>query len=310
MSSHPPSFAGVRACLLGHGGPYASARDATDPLDNLNEWIRQLEPTETATMCAALCDLLGDSDPVVRTGAALGLAALGPSVDADRVLAAVHTHSEALEVPPIGFAGAWKPTVLADAALVVAAHALPRHAGTMSEWLDRPPGGLTIDQLGAALAARLPHVLLWEPRRWFDTRHTAVLVRLPQHWQRRSFALALGPWPASAAANVRTASHVLGWADGDLDPLLEAMSGRYVPGSHPEGLVGASPASGRWWEADAVAYDWSLWRHEHGLAALEVLLPGWGMICRSRLLDDNEVATYRSVGATSLTELIEELRRA
>lgn len=310
MSVPEPTADSVRACLLGHAGPYAHPRDAVDALDNLAEWRMALDSAGLALMARSLCELLGDADPVVRTGAALGLAALGTDTDPDDVLAAATRHSALLDQPPLGFAAAWKPTILAEVVLVVAATALPSHAPMITAWLDDPPGGLSPDQLGAAVAPRLPGTLLWEPRRWFDTRHTAVLVRFPLHWQRRSFALALSPWPTIAVERVRVAATTLHWADGDLDPLLEAMSGRHVPGGRPEGLTGSSPATGRWWAFDEAPYDWTLWRDEQGAVALEVLLPGWAMTCRSRLLDDNEVATYLSEGATSLTEWVEELRRA
>lgn len=310
MTAPEPTVERVRVCLLGRGGPYAHARDAVDALDNLAEWRAQLDDDGRRRMASALCELLGDTDVVVRTGATLGLSSLTAAVDPDTVLAAITQHGGLLDQPPQGFAAAWKPTILAEAALVVAATALPHHAPVLETWLDAPPGGVTRDQLGAELAPRLPILLLWEPRRWFDTRHTGVLVRFPHHWQRRSFALALAPWSITAEERVRIAARTLGWADGDLAPLLEAMSGRYVPGSRPEGLSAPSPSGGRWWIVDETPYDWSLWRHEHGSVALEVLLPGWGMTCRSRLLNDNEVATYRSAGATSLADLVEELRRA
>lgn len=224
----------VREFLLGRQGPYADPREALDPLDNLAVWVRELDAEAAALLGVALVELLGDPDPEVATGAALGLGvvhAAAGAVVARHVLDAIDRLGAALDRPPVGFRSATGPTILAEVALAAARSARPGDEALVGRLLDERPGGISAGAIGAAVAPHLPDLLLGGARRWFTAADTGMLVHLPTHQQRLAVAEALRPFGEEAVARVSTAAQLRGWSAEDTEALCAVMR---LPGEGSE----------------------------------------------------------------------------
>jgi hypothetical protein len=298
----------VREFLLGRQGPYADPRVALDPLDNLTERVRDLESEESRRLGAALLALLSDADADVATGATLGLGILHAAtgvVRAHDVMEALDRLGATLERPPVGFAAATGPTILADLAIVAARSAGPGDDALVGRLLDDLPGGVAADMIGSAVAPQFPDLVVAHARRWFTAADTGTLVQLPTHWHRVAMAGALRPFASNAVAHVAVAAQMRGWSSADAAVLEAVMCDRYPALTAPAGIGGDD----WWWIEAGSPYGPVVWRSRTGAVAVEVLVDGPGLTLASTMLPARLVAAYESDGVAALAEVVEALRR-
>jgi hypothetical protein len=217
----------LRRIILGEEGPWADPRTATDTIDNLAELVREIGDDEDAMseLVEGLLRLLRDDDPVVRTGAALGLRLVRHELDGKWFIDDVEESADLLDVAPSGFAGASTPTIL-DLVLELL-------AGSLQDWHDLAieRTAVFLDRVGAhdamvmAMARSAPNQVVHHAEAWIRHDDTGVLVLLPTLSHRLAVARALAPWPPGAAESVAAGGRLQGWADEDTRVLLAAMAG-------------------------------------------------------------------------------------
>ncbi len=178
-----------------------------------------------------------------------------------------------LDVPPMGFRAASRPTLRAEVAAVVCRHVRPErddHAPVCSaidRWIEHPPGGMTRGEVLFLVADRWGDAIVQRAPEWLTTDDTGVLVRLPSHWHRIAAAGALRPWPALAEGPVRTAAGMRDWDPAELDALLRVMADEAPELCRPPGLEDHR----RWRMTRERSWDWTLWEADDGTRALEVV---------------------------------------
>lgn len=289
----------VRRVLLGLEGPYADPRVATDALDNLAEWVEQLDSDGRRALATTLVALVHDDDTSVATGAVLGLRRLVDDLDAATTLDAVRT-LDALDLgrSPVGFAGASTATLRAEMALALMPATARHHPRLTCDLLTTPPEGATRLDLAMAAAPVAPDVIVEHAAGWFDPATepavVGVLVRLPTHWHRIAMGGACAPWPEDAHATLDQAARWQGWADGDTDALHRAMTGTDPSLNRPSGV----DDDRRWHIIGGTPYGWTLWRSDDDTMALEVLDDGPAMSTTTRPLTPEEVDAVREHGAS------------
>ena len=289
----------VRRVLLGLEGPYADPRVATDALDNLAVWIEALAPEQRAALAATLVTLALDDDPIVATGAVLGLRSLSEHVDtATARRAADALAAPALDRSPIGFAGASAPTLRAELAVGIAPAVARHHPAVARQLLDEPPAGVGRGEVGMAIAPVAPDLVIEHATEWFGHDDIGVMVRLPLHWYRIAFAGALGPWPDEAHGTVDRAAGWQDWAAGDTEALHRAMTGTDPLLNRPDGIADDR----RWRIIGGTPQGWTLWRADDGTMAYETLDPGPAWTTTTRLLTPDEAAAVRTRGVAAAAE--------
>ncbi len=289
----------VRRVLQGLEGPYADPRVATDALDNLAVWIEELAPEQRTTLAATLLVLTLDDDPIVATGAVLGLRPLAEHVDASTAdLAADTLHAPALDRSPIGFAGASAPTLRAELAAVVAPAIARRRPVRARQLLDEPPTGVDRGELGMAIAPTAPDLVMEHATEWFGHDDIGVVLRLPRHWHRIAVSGALGPWPEEAHEAVDRAAGWQDWPAGDTEALHRAMTGADPHLNRPDGI----DDDRRWRIIGGTPHGWTLWRADDGTMAYETLDPGPAWTTTTRLLTPAEADAVRTRGVAAAAE--------
>jgi hypothetical protein len=289
----------VRRVLLGLEGPYADPRVATDALDNLAEWVEQLDSDGRRALAATLVALVHDDDASVATGAVLALRHVAANLDTATTLDA----TAALDAPdldrsPVGFAGASATSLRGELAIALMSAIARHHPRLARELLTTPPAGATRIDLGMAAAPAAPDLIVEHAAEWFDPATEpavlGVLLRLPTHWHRIAMSGACAPWPADAHSTVDQAARWQGWADGDTDALHRAMTGTDPFLNRPGGVDDGR----RWRIIGGTPYGWTLWRSDDGTMAFEVLDDGPAMTTTTRLLTPEEVGSVREHGAS------------
>lgn len=292
------NVAHVRRVLLGLEGPYADPRVATDALDNLAVWIEELGPEQRTGLAGTLLTLTLDEEPIVATGAVLGLRSLSEHVDAPTALRAADAlTSAAFDRSPIGFAGASAPTLRAELAVSMAPTIARHHPARARRLLDEPPNGVRRGELGMAIAPTAPDLVVEHATAWFGHDDIGVVVRLPLHWHRIAVAGALGPWPDQAHTAVDCVAAWQGWAAGDTEALHRAMTGADPHLNRPDGIK-----DDRWRIIGGTPYGWTLWRADDGTLAYEVLDPGPAWTTTTRVLTPEETEAVRTRGVAAVAE--------
>jgi len=283
----------VRRVLQGLEGPYADPRVATDALDNLAVWIEELGPEQRASLAATLLTLALDDDPIVATGAVLGLRPLVERVDAATAGLAVDVlAAPALDRSPLGFAGASAPSLRAELAVAVAPAIAHHHPMRARQLLDQPPAGVGRGELGMAIAPTAPDLVLEHATEWFGHDDIGVVVRLPLHWHRIAVGGALGPWPLDAHDAIDRAARWHDWPEGDTAALHRAMTGTDPHLNRPDGIADDR----RWRIIGGTPHGWTLWRADDGTLAYETLDPGPAWTSTARFLTPEETEAVRRNG--------------
>lgn len=306
MTGDPPRDAGrIRAVLLGLEGPYADVREAIDALDNLAVLAAGLDRDGRHRLATTLCRLTADDDPIVATGAALGLDHVLDGADPGDLLDTAAS-GPGLDRTPVGFSGRRHPTLRGEVLERAARVAGPAHAGRWAAVLDRPPDGVEVGLLASTLAPHLPGLIIDRARERFTGRDTGVLARLPTHWHRMAFAGALRPWPHEALDAVSLAGTWQHWPPADTAALLRVMRDEDPALTRPEGLDDPR----RWWIVAGEPWNWAVWRAEDGALALEVLRAGWSQTAVSAVLDPAQAAAFTTGGIGGIAPLVDALRDA
>lgn len=293
MSAPDPSV--VRRMLLGLEGPYADPRVATDALDNLAVLVADLDLAGRGHLAASLLALVGDDDPVVATGAAIGCDAVRDHIDPVALEATLFLADGRLDRTPIGFASSRADTIRGELAL--AAVASVRSPRALVERLVAAASPVQRAMLVAEVAARRPAVVVWWAREWVGPDDTGVLARLPRAWQRIAVAGAVRPWSAAAVERIDDIGRWRGWDPLDVAALRRVMQDDAPELTQPDDVETleaqvAGAGTRRWWIVAEEPWAWTLWRRDDGLHAIEELPPGWSMLGRSTPIDDETARSW------------------
>jgi hypothetical protein len=207
--------------LLEGAGELPDRRVAVDALDALRSAAVGLSERRRRAMFAELLELFGDADPVVHTGAVLGLDAVRQAWDADRLVDALDANGAALAVAPTGFAGA-NHRHLADEVLCRAAEVVRADRPALARIVDAVADPDLRPWLVANLAGSVPEVVVANAATWGRVGETGPLFRLRAHRHRCAFADALAPWPADSVARVRSGP----WPPDETAALVDVMERR------------------------------------------------------------------------------------
>jgi hypothetical protein len=170
-------------------------------------------------MLGELLDLFGDADPVIRTGAVLGLDAVRDQWDADGLIAAAQRHAAALAVAPVGFAGAVHAELAHEVLRRAAEVVRPRQRRALARIVDALSVPALRPWLVAGLAGSVADLVVANAAQWGRTGETGPLFRLGAHRDRCAFAAALAPWPPDAIIRVGQGP----WTDTERAELQAAM---------------------------------------------------------------------------------------
>jgi hypothetical protein len=285
-SQPAPSREIVRQILLGLHGPYADPRVALDTLDNVATLATELDIDGLVHLAALLVDLTDDSDNVVATGAVLALDVLHRSRPdladrladlVERMVDLVLGADDSLDRPPTGFDRATRPTLRAELAVAAARWGSPAAVPALSMLVDRSPTvGVARVDLVAALAERLPALVVAHAQEWLGPDDSAVLARLRDHNRRLAVATAVRPWSERAIHAIESAGQWQKWHEAELDAIVRVMRDEAPELTAPWG-VGDSGRGGRWWIVADHPWDWTLWRCDDGSTVLERVEGGVGM---------------------------------
>lgn len=293
MTGGGPTEDDLRRLLLGQSGPYANPHDAVDTLDNLAELLRNA--VDHRAVARTLLELVTDSDPVVATGAVLGLRQVRVALDPSAVLDLATSGDLSLVRRPTGFTAAQHPTIAAELAhLVVSLDHVDRETlGPRFEaLLDRPPGGTSSAALAADLVTTMPHLVLARARDWFGNDAAAVISRARDHRVRWGLATTARPWTDAARQAVTLAASWQHWVDADRDVLLLVMADDPASGEPSRILRPADDAvaaqGSRWWVVAVPNWETTLWRSDTGVWAVDVM-DTW-YVEHSHVPSDDEVA--------------------
>lgn len=304
----------LRNLLDGRAGPHADPRHGLDVLDNVQILVSELDPAGRAALGRGLTALVLDPERHVATAAALALDVVGDGLDLPQVVQWLGTaEPTALDVPPMGFRAASRPTLRAEVAAVVCRHVRPEredHATVCSavdRWIEHPPGGLHRGEVLFLVADRWGDTIVQRAPQWLTTDDTGVLVRLPSHWHRIAAAGALRPWPAAAEGPVRTAAGVRDWDPIELDTLLRVMADEAPELCRPPG----ADDHRRWRMERERSWDWTLWEADDGTRALEVVCGRVGIYTVAEVLtpeDGDRLAAATAAEVTAHARSIEARR--
>jgi hypothetical protein len=135
--------------------------------------------------------------------------------------------------------------------------------------VDQAPAlGLARVDLVAALADRLPALVVAEAHDWVEPSDSAVVARLGHHHQRLAVATAVRPWAEQAVGAVELAGSWQRWHEAEIDALVRVMRDEAPELTAPTG-VGDVDLAGRWWIVAERTWDWALWRCDDGRAVIE-----------------------------------------
>lgn len=302
----------VREVLLGRHGPYGDPRASLDALDDVEALVAGLEADDVVPLAAVLVDLATDADAIVATGAILALDIVRrrqPSA-ADRFADAVAAMIDLvlagaapLDRPPVGFTAASQPTLRAELALVAARSASLASIPGASTLVERAGSiGVARVEVVAALAERLPALVVAQARSWVGPEDSAVLARLRPHHHRLAVAMAARPWTAGAMASIEQAGRWQRWHDAELAALLRVMRDEAPELTVPVG-AGDLEREGRWWIVAEALWDWTLWRCDDGRSALERVQGGVGLWTSVQLVPDDVAAAIvaATIAGTALS---------
>lgn len=294
----------VRSVLLGRSGPYADLRTAVDSLDHLAQWISTIDREQQAELASSLYQLIQDPDVTVATGAVLGLDHLMGIDHYQALVDLVLSWGESLSRKPSGFQGVQFSSIGAECAIRAAA------TKTKIDWelWNQILSFATLHQewpnVLQALAFHNPDFVLAHGRRYLGPYATGPLLRLPLHWQRIALAMQWRPWPKESIAKVQQAANWMSWNSSDTLALVNVMLDQ-----DPQLTLPADIRDERkWWIVAGEHYNWFLWEACDGEYAIEVLLPGYGFLARSKMLDQAERNQYLSQGLPAVSQLAKSFR--
>ncbi|MBL8810472.1 MAG: hypothetical protein JNM43_09880 [Planctomycetaceae bacterium] len=280
----------LRKRIQGLEGPYECVTVATDALDNVRVWIRELSREQQAKALHLFVELIEDSDAVVATGAVLALDFLDRPFDGLTLSQMLLRRSESLQRSPIGFQRISYGRIFEECFSRLCLHCHRLEPQVIEDlWKLEYPA----DKQSSAmflLAQTYPDLIVYHAASSLRHSDVHVLCALRQQWDRIAVAGALRVWPDAAITEAERLMRLRNVDSKDSDAVLRVMKDDYHQLTHPRGFADYR----KWWIVGGRPWQWTMWEASDGAMVLEVVQDGPGEVTSSRLLSEREIQQFRT----------------